>query len=265
MVTAGTTIDLNCDLGESYGAWTLGGTDGDAALLEVVTSANVACGFHAGDPRTLQRTVAAALEAGMTVGAQVSYPDLVGFGRRAMDVAHDDLVADVLYQMGALEAFCRVAGGRVAYVKPHGALYNRVVDDPAQAAAVAEAVQRYDPSLPLLTLPESAMATAAEQAGLTVVGEGFADRGYTAAGRLASRREAGSVLHDADEVATRAVRMAAGSVTALTGEPLAVAVGSICVHSDTPGAASLARSVRQALQDDGWTVAAFARSQPVQP
>src|SRR3954463_3089565 len=133
------TIDLNCDLGESYGAWTLVGTDADEALLEVVTSANVACGFHAGDPTTLQRTVAAAAEAGVVVGAQVSYPDLVGFGRRAMDIANDDLVADVLYQVGALEAFCRVAGSSVAYVKPHGALYNRVVDDEAQAAAVAEA------------------------------------------------------------------------------------------------------------------------------
>jgi UPF0271 protein len=253
-------IDLNCDLGESYGAWTLGGTDGDEELLAVITSANVACGFHAGDPRTLQRTVTAALEAGVTVGAQVSYPDLVGFGRRAMDVAHDDLVADVLYQVGALEAFCRVAGGRVAYVKPHGALYNRVADDPPQAAALAEAVQRYDASLPVLTLPGSALATAAAEAGLAVIGEGFADRAYTAEGRLASRREPGSVLHEGDEVAARAVRMASGSVTALSGEQLTVEVGSICVHSDTPGAADLARRVRAALEGGGWTVAAFARS-----
>src|ERR1700710_147847 len=152
------TIDLNCDLGESYGAWTLGDTDADDALLRVITSANVACGFHAGDPTTLRRTVAAAAEAGVVIGAQVSYPDLVGFGRRAMDVAHDDLVADVLYQVGALEAFCRIAGGRVADVKPHRGPYNRVVDDPGKAAAVAEAVLRYDASLPLLTLPGSAMA-----------------------------------------------------------------------------------------------------------
>src|ERR1700710_581455 len=189
------TIDLNCDLGESYGAWTLGDTDADDALLRVVTSANVACGFHAGDPTTLHRTVDAAAQAGVVIGAQVSYPDLVGFGRRAMDVAHDDLVADVLYQVGALEAFCRVAGTRVAYVKPHGALYNRVADDATQAAAVAEAVSRSDPSLPVLTLPGSALANAAAEAGLTVIGEGFADRAYTAEGRLASRREPGSVLH----------------------------------------------------------------------
>ncbi len=253
-------IDLNCDLGESYGVWTLGGTDADAELLAVVTSANVACGFHAGDPQTLQRTVAAALEAGVTVGAQVSYPDLVGFGRRAMDVAHADLVADVLYQVGALEAFCRVAGGRVAYVKPHGALYNRVADDPGQAAAVAEAVQRYDPSLPVLTLPGSALAAAAADRGLGVVGEGFADRAYTGEGRLASRREPGAVLHDADEVAARAVRMASGSVTALGGEQLAVDVGSLCVHSDTSGAADLARRVRAALEKEGWTLRPFASS-----
>jgi UPF0271 protein len=251
-------IDLNCDLGESYGAWTLGGTDGDAALLEIVTSANVACGFHAGDPRTLQRTVAAAVDAGVVVGAQVSYPDLVGFGRRAMDVAHADLVADVLYQVGALEAFCRVAGSRVAYVKPHGALYNRVVDDEAQAAAVAEAVSRYDPALPVLTLPGSALAEAAEGMGLPAVAEGFADRAYTAAGRLASRREAGSVLSDEAAVTARAVRMVAGAVTAVTGEELAVRIRSLCVHSDTPGAAGLARAVRSGLEGAGWTVAPFA-------
>jgi UPF0271 protein len=253
-----TSIDLNCDLGESFGAWTLGGTDGDDALLKVVTSANVACGFHAGDPGTLQRTVAAAVEAGVVVGAQVSYPDLVGFGRRAMDVAHNDLVADVLYQVGALEAFCRVAGTRVAYVKPHGALYNRIVDDEGQAKAVAEAVSRYDPQLPVLTLPDSAFARAATAVGLPVVGEGFADRAYTAAGRLASRREPGSIVSGAAEVADRAVRIARGTVTAQSGEELSMQVGSLCVHSDTPGAAALAAAVRTALEEDGWTIAAFA-------
>jgi UPF0271 protein len=252
-------IDLNCDLGESFGAWALGGADSDAALLKVVTSANVACGFHAGDPRTLQHTVAAAAEAGVVVGAQVSYPDLVGFGRRAMDVAADDLVADVLYQVGALEAFCRVAGTRVAYLKPHGALYNRVADDRVQAEAVVEAVRLYDARLPVLTLPGSALAEAANDVGVPVVGEGFADRAYTAAGRLASRRDAGAVIADATEVAERAVRMAAGSVTAVTGEELAVEVRSVCLHSDTPGAASLARAVRSALEREGWQIAAFAR------
>ncbi len=258
MTSSTSTLDLNCDLGESFGAWTLGGTDADEALLEVVTSANIACGFHAGDPATLARTVAAATEVGVVVGAQVSYPDLVGFGRRTMDVAHEDLVADVLYQVGALEAFCRVAGTRVAYVKPHGALYNRVADDAAQASAVAEAVCRYDAQMPVLTLPGSALAEAAERYGLPVVGEGFADRAYTAAGRLASRREPGSVISGPDEVAARAVRMASGSVTALTGEQLAVSVGSLCVHSDTPGAAGLARAVRSALESEGWTIGPFA-------
>jgi UPF0271 protein len=194
----------------------------------------------------------------VVVGAQVSYPDLVGFGRRAMDLAADDLVADVLYQIGALEAMCRVAGTRVAYVKPHGALYNRVVDDPAQAAAVADAVSRYDRSLPVLTLPGSALAKAAEEQGLPVVGEGFVDRAYSAHGRLVSRREPGSVISDLDEVRARAVRMAEGSVVAITGEELAVEVRSLCVHSDTPGAAELARSVRQALEEAGVRIAAFA-------
>jgi UPF0271 protein len=257
-VSHGSTIDLNCDLGESYGAWTLGGTDADTDLLGVVTSANVACGFHAGDPRTLQRTVAAAAEAGVVIGAQVSYPDLVGFGRRAMDVAPEDLAADVLYQVGALEAFCKVAGTRVAYLKPHGALYNRVVDDPEQAAAVVDAVRRYDSGMPVLTLPGSALARAAAEAGLPVVAEGFADRSYSAAGRLVSRREPGAVLADPDEVTARAVRMARGTVTALTGEELSVDVHSLCVHSDTPGAAALARAVRSALEADGLTVSAFA-------
>jgi UPF0271 protein len=251
-------VDLNCDLGESFGAWTLGGTDGDDELLKVVTSANVACGFHAGDPTTLQRTVAAAAAAGVTVGAQVSYPDLIGFGRRAMDVAPADLTADVLYQVGALEAFCRVAGTRVAYVKPHGALYNRVVDDPVQASAVAEAVCRYDPAMPVLTLADSAFAQAAADAGLPVVGEGFVDRAYSSQARLVSRREAGSVISDPDAVAARAVRMAGGAVTALTGEKLMVDVRSLCVHSDTPGAAALARQVRTALEQEGWRIAAFA-------
>ena len=158
-------MDLNSDLGEGYGNWALGD---DAALLGIVTSANVACGFHAGDPATIDRTVRTATEHGVAIGAQVSYPDLVGFGRREIDVAPDDLTADVLYQVGALEAFARAAGSRVRYVKPHGALYNRIARDPVQAAAVVEAVRRYDPTLPLLTLPGSAAMRVAEDAGIPV-------------------------------------------------------------------------------------------------
>ena len=249
-------MDLNSDLGEGYGRWALGD---DAALLEVVTSANVACGFHAGDPATIDRTVRAAVERGVAVGAQVSYPDLVGFGRREIDVPPDELTADVLYQLGALEAFAKAAGSRVRYVKPHGALYNRIARDPVQAAAVVEAIRRYDPALPLLTLPGSVAMEAAGEAGIPSVAEGFADRAYTAEGRLVSRREPGAVLHDPEQVAARAVVMATEHrVEAAGGEQVAVEVRSLCVHGDTPGAVDLARAVRTALEHAGVTLEAFA-------
>jgi UPF0271 protein len=249
-------VDLNSDLGEGYGRWALGD---DAALLEVVTSANVACGFHAGDPATIDRTVRTAVERGVSIGAQVSYPDLAGFGRREMDVAPGDLTADVLYQLGALEAFARAAGSRVRYVKPHGALYNRIARDPVQAAAVVEAIRRYDPSLPLLTLPGSAAMDAARDAGVPTVAEGFADRAYTAEGRLVSRREPGAVLHDPEQVATRAVRMATEHrVQSIDGNQVEVQVRSLCVHGDTPGAVDLARTVRAALEEAGVTLEPFA-------
>ena len=249
-------MDLNSDLGEGYGRWALGD---DAALLEVVTSANVACGFHAGDPATIDRTVRTAVERGVAVGAQVSYPDLVGFGRREIDVPPDELTADVLYQLGALEAFAKAAGSRVRYVKPHGALYNRIARDPVQAAAVVEAIRRYDPALPLLTLPGSVAMEAAGEAGIPSVAEGFADRAYTAEGRLVSRREPGAVLHDPEQVAARAVVMATEHrVEAAGGEQVAVEVRSLCVHGDTPGAVDLARAVRTALEQAGVTLEAFA-------
>jgi 5-oxoprolinase (ATP-hydrolysing) subunit A len=249
-------VDLNSDLGEGYGNWALGD---DAALLGIVTSANVACGFHAGDPATIDRTVRTATEHGVAIGAQVSYPDLVGFGRREIDVAPDDLTADVLYQIGALEAFARAADSRVRYVKPHGALYNRIARDPVQAAAVVEAIRRYDPALPLLTLPGSAAMQAAEEAGIKAVAEGFADRAYTKEGRLVSRREPGAVLHDPERVAARAVVMATeGRVETADGGEVAVKVRSLCVHGDTPGAVELARAVRAALEEAGVTLEAFA-------
>ena len=242
-------IDLNSDLGEGYGAWALGD---DLALLDVVTSANVACGFHAGDPRTMERTVAAAAERGVAIGAQVSYPDLVGFGRRAMDVAPADLSADVLYQLGALQAFARVAGTSVRYVKPHGALYNRTVVDDVQAAAVVSAVRLYDSSLPVLTLPGGALARAARAAGVPVVAEGFADRAYTADGRLVPRGEPGAVIADETAVVARAVRMVVdGRVEAHGGGEVPLRIASLCVHGDTPGAVGLARAVRQGLEAAG--------------
>ncbi|MBT2210995.1 MULTISPECIES: LamB/YcsF family protein [Actinomadura] len=247
-------IDINADLGEGFGIWELGD---DLALLDVITSANVACGFHAGDPLIMRRVCAAAVERGVTIGAQVSYRDLPGFGRREMDVAAPELTAEILYQLAALDGIARTEGGRVAYVKPHGALYNRVVRDPVQAGAVADAVRAYDPALPLLTLPGSALHDVAD--GLEVVAECFADRAYTPSGALVSRREPGAVVHDADAVTRRAVRMAVdGTVAAVDGTEVALRARSICVHGDTPGAVTLARSVRSALSDAGVALEAFA-------
>ncbi|WP_433174312.1 LamB/YcsF family protein [Actinoallomurus sp. CA-150999] len=246
-------IDLNADLGEGFGPWRLGD---DLALMSVITSANVACGFHAGDPLILRRTCAAAVERGVVIGAQVSYRDLAGFGRREMDVAAEELTAEVLYQIAALDGIARAEGGRVRYVKPHGALYNRIVRDPVQAAAVAAAVAAYDPTLPVLTLPGSVLH---EVTDLTIVHECFADRAYTPAGTLVSRREPGAVIHDAERVTRRALRMAVdGVVEAVDGTEVRIDARSICVHGDTPGAVELARSVREALEKAGVTVESFA-------
>lgn len=248
-------VDLNADLGESFGQWRLGDDD---AMLAIVTSANVACGFHAGDPLTLRRTVAAAAEHGVTVGAQVAYPDLMGFGRRFVDATVEELSADILYQIGALEAMCRAAGSRVAYVKPHGALYNTAVHHEQHAQAVVEAVSAYDPGLPILGLPGSALLRRAREAGLTAVPEAFADRGYTPAGTLVSRREPGAVLHDPTEVAARMVRLVTDAlITAADGTDVAVRARSICTHGDSPGAVDMARAVRAALIEAGVTVRSF--------
>ncbi|MFE7099887.1 LamB/YcsF family protein [Streptomyces erythrochromogenes] len=253
-------IDLNADLGEGYGRWTL--TD-DEALLSVVTSANVACGFHAGDPSIMRRVCELAAERGVRIGAQVSYRDLAGFGRRAMDVPPGELADEVAYQIGALEVFARAAGSRVSYVKPHGALYNRTVHDAAQAAAVVAGVRLAAGAgttggLPVLGLPGSLLLAAAAEAGLAPVPEAFADRAYTPAGRLVPRGEPGAVLHDPDAVVARAVGMAAGgTVEAADGSAVPVAARSLCLHGDTPGAAGLALRVRKALGAAGVRVEAF--------
>ncbi|WP_448625174.1 LamB/YcsF family protein [Geodermatophilus sp. URMC 64] len=251
----GRAIDLNADLGEGFGVWRLGDDD---ALLGVVTSANVACGFHAGDPSTMRRVCAGAVAAGVAIGAQVSYRDLAGFGRRFIDVAPTELTDDVLYQLAALDGVARASGGRVSYLKPHGALYNAVVTHEAQAKAVVEAVTAYDRGLPVLGLPGSVLLRKAEAAGLRTVAEGFADRGYTPEGTLVSRRAPGALVHDPRAVAERAVRMAAeGVVVAVDGTTVDVAVDSVCVHGDTPGAVELARGVRSALERAGLRVGSF--------
>lgn len=250
------TVDLNSDLGESFGAWQLGDDD---ALLDVVTSANVACGFHAGDPTTMRRTVEQAAARGVVVGAQVSYPDLVGFGRRRMDVEPGDLAADVLYQLGALDAMCRAAGTRVRYVKPHGALYHRTTHDDGQAGAVAGAVRSYDVGLVLLGPAGSAAERAAEAVGLVFVAEGFADRGLRADGRLVPRGQSGAVLTDEAAVVARAVRMVLeGTAESVDGSEVTVACRSLCLHGDTPGAVSLAAAVRRGLEQAGVEVRPFA-------
>ena len=250
-----TIIDLNSDLGEGFGHWTLGD---DEALLDVVTSANVACGFHASDASIMRRVCADAVERGVAIGAQVGYRDLHGFGRRFIDIEPDALTQDVIYQIGALEAFARVAGSRVSYVKPHGALYNAIVQHEEQAAAVVQAVLDYDPTLPVLGLPGSAWLRLAGEAGLRTVTEAFADRAYTPEGTLVSRRLPGAVLHEADEIARRCVAVATGHpIEDVDGGTLDLQAGSICVHGDTAGAVDIARRVRQALVDAGITVAPF--------
>jgi UPF0271 protein len=247
----GRTVDLNADMGEAQGD--------DATLVGLVTSANVACGFHAGVPMVMRATVDAAVRAGVAVGAHPGYPDRQGFGRRDLAATPAEITADVLYQLGALQAVCRAAGTRVRYVKAHGALYNRAAKDAAAAQAIAQAVRLADPSLVLLCLAGSVMVDVVRQAGVAVAEEAFADRAYAADGSLVSRSLPGSVLTDANVVAARAVRMvAAGEVEALGGGTVRLRADSLCVHGDTPGALQLVRAVRRALTDHGLTLAPFA-------
>ena len=240
----GGDVDLNADVGESFGRWQLGD---DAALMPHLTSANVACGFHAGDPLTLRRTCELAVEHDVVIGAQVGYRDLAGFGRRFVDVPPAELEADVLYQLSALDGIARAAGSRVAYLKPHGALYHAVSAHPEQAAAVIAAVQAFG-GLPVLGLAGSAFLAAVEEAGLEAVGEGFADRGYLPDGGLVPRSSPGALLSVPDAVAEQAVRLVAPG-----------RVRSLCVHGDSPGAPALAAAVREALSAAGVAVSPFAR------
>jgi UPF0271 protein len=250
------SVDLNSDLGESFGAWSMGD---DAALLRVVSSANVACGFHAGDPSTMLATCREAAANGVTVGAHVSYRDLAGFGRRAMDVPAGELRDEVLYQLAALAGLARVAGTSVRYVKPHGALYNRIVHDTGQARAVVDAVVAFDPTLALLGLAGSAAERAADEAGVRFVREAFVDRGYRSDGTLVPRTEPGALLSDDEEIAARAVRMVTeGRVVAADGTDIPVEVDSLCVHGDTPGAVAMALAVRDALAEAGVSMEPFA-------
>ena len=249
------SVDLNADLAEGFGVWELGD---DTAMLDIVTSANLACGFHAGNPVGLARTCRAAAGRGVRIGAQVGYFDLAGFGRRRIDVAPAELTADVVYQIGALQALARTAGSELGYVKPHGALYNTIVTDRDQARAVAEAVHAVDPGLPVLGLAGSVFFAEAERLGLRTVAEAFADRSYQPDGSLVPRGAPDAVLRDPGLIAERALAMVHnGEVTAVDGTVIRIEVESVCVHGDSPGAVGIAGAVRERLLAGGVDLEAF--------
>ncbi|KIP52139.1 hypothetical protein SD72_10635 [Leucobacter komagatae] len=249
-------IDLNSDLGEHYGSWRMGD---DESMLETVTSANIACGFHAGDPKTAFVTLRGAAARGVAVGAHVAYPDLAGFGRRPMTLPADELEAGLIYQIGALQGLARAAGTEVRYVKPHGALYNSIAFNEAEAATVISAIKQINPEFALVCLAGSPLVEQARAAGLRAVTEAFADRAYEPTGALVSRSEPGAVLHDPDLVAERMLRLAQhGTVTARDGSEVAVHAESICVHGDSPDAVNMARAVRAALLGAGVTLQNFS-------
>ncbi|MBI5035297.1 MAG: 5-oxoprolinase subunit PxpA [Chloroflexi bacterium] len=249
-------IDLNCDMGESFGAWKLGA---DEAITPYITSANIACGFHAGDSRVMERTVRLALEHGVAIGAHPGFPDLVGFGRRTLDATPDEIESDVLYQIGALDAFVRSSGKHLTHVKAHGALYNLAAAKPEIANAIARAIKRFDSDLVMVGLAGSAMIDAAQAMGLRFAREGFCDRAYQADGKLVSRREKGSLLSDPQLAAKQALQIVLEqSVTTMSGEKISFVADTLCIHGDTPTASAIARAVREALQENGVTVAALA-------
>jgi len=248
------TIDLNSDLGESFGRWTLGH---DAELMASITSCNIACGYHAGDPAVMRRTVRLARDNGVAIGAHPGLPDLAGFGRRAMSVTPAEVEDLVLYQIGALAAIARAEGARLQHVKPHGALYNMAIKDRGLADGIARAVASFDPSLLLFGLPGTELLRAGDAAGLPLAAEGFADRSYEADGSLTPRSEPDAVIHDPAAVVTRSVRMAReGVVISRDGEEVPMRVATICTHGDTPGSHALARLIRDGLEQAGIKVRA---------
>ncbi len=250
-------IDLNCDMGEAFGDYKLGNDEG---IIKYISSANIACGWHAGDPMVMDKTVRLAVENGVAIGAHPGYPDLMGFGRRDMGCTAREITNYLIYQIGALQAFCRAWGTRLTHVKPHGSLYNKAAADEATARAIAEAIIRVDPRLVYVALAGSGggfMKDIASEMGLNVIYEAFPDRAYTSSGALVSRREAGAVLHDPQVVAARALKMARdGLVTASDGTEIAINPQTLCVHGDNPQAMELARTIREILNANGITVKA---------
>ncbi|MCU0520374.1 MAG: 5-oxoprolinase subunit PxpA [Anaerolineae bacterium] len=249
-------IDLNCDTGESFGRYTLGD---DAAMLDVVTSANIACGLHAGDPMVMRRTVALAAARGVAVGAHPSYPDLQGFGRRSMSLSSEELESYLTYQLGALAGFTAAEGVPLVHMKPHGALYNIAAQDSEVATAIVRATAAFDRAIIIIALPGSALALAAKSEGLRVAHEGFADRAYQEDGTLVPRGQPGAVIEDPDQAAIRAVRMATrGIVDTLSGSTIPLRLDTLCVHGDTPNAPQIARALRRALEVAGVEVRRLA-------
>lgn len=249
------TIDLNSDAAESFGNWVMGD---DAGILDSVSSINIACGFHGGDARTMLQVCTLAAERNVAIGAHVGYRDLPGFGRRFIDYAYRDLYAETLYQLGALEGIASAAESHIRYVKPHGALGHAIIHDESQAKAIVDATVSFDRDLALLLMPNSLAVSYAEEQGLQVVLEAFADRGYLPNGNLVPRTQDGAILHDTDSITANMVRLVEDNVLiAIDGDRISSQAESICVHSDTPGAVEMAHKVRSALEDSGVTIRSF--------
>jgi len=250
-------IDLNCDMGESFGAWRMGD---DERMMAHITSANIACGFHAGDPMVMQKTVRLAVESGVGIGAHPGFPDLVGFGRRNLQTSPGEIRALMIYQIGALLAFAQAAGGRIQHIKPHGALYNMAADNEAIADEVVQAVYSVNPEWILVTQPGCVLAEMAERKGLRVAREVFPDRAYLETGRLAPRSMPGAVIHDLDTVKRRMVRLIReGVLEAISGKPISLQADTLCIHGDTPGAVDLAALIRRELMQNGIGVMPMER------
>ncbi|MFJ4259653.1 LamB/YcsF family protein [Pseudomonas monteilii] len=249
-------IDLNSDLGESFGPWPMGD---DASMLDIVTSANIACGFHAGDPAGILSVLKEAVARGVIIGAHVGYRDLVGFGRRVMEPSSSELIGDVIYQIGALEGLAKAAGTTISYVKPHGALYNTIAKDRRQGADVIAAIKAVNPSLILLVLAGAPIVEQAREAGLRVMCEAFADRAYNSDGSLVNRRIAGAVLHDPELITQRMLRLVReGVVEAVDGSTVTLQADSICVHGDNPAAVQTAKALRDAFEQNDVQLHSFA-------
>lgn len=249
------TIDLNADAGESFGTWKLGR---DAELFQLVSSVNVACGFHAGDPLTMRQTVQLAIQNQIAIGAHPGFADLAGFGRREIAATPDEVYTDVLYQVGALNGFLQAARVELHHIKAHGALYNCAARDAPTARAIAQAAKDFDPKVPLVVLPNTPLETEAQSLGLLTIVEGFPERGYSADGRLAARGTLGAWIHDPTEAARRAVQMVTkGTVTAVDGQVVPVRVQTLCIHGDNPNAVEIALAVRDALTAEGIRVGTY--------